>query len=208
MKKDNIKLTDPLTEVVPAKLMIEIPFEILMNSELSLNEKLLLGLDFSLKNKLGFNQLTNKDVGGFFNLHPNIVGDCRKSLLEKGYLTKEGRKYFLTDHYKTVHKSEESHENTKNKDQRNIKLPFEIYSNKALKTGEKLLWGEYNSISKGEKEYFAKREHTANRLNVSVESVSNWTKSLNEKGLFRKYQIVTGYHTHQRKIITCRFDKE
>ncbi|MDR6546677.1 Mn-dependent DtxR family transcriptional regulator [Chryseobacterium rhizosphaerae] len=179
-----------------------------MNSELSLNEKLLLGLDFSLKSKLGFNQLTNKDVGEFFNLHSNIVGDCRKSLLEKGYLMKEGRQYFLTDHYKTIQKSEESNENTKNKDQRNIKLPFEIYSNKALKTGEKLLWSEYNSISKGEKEYFAKREHTANRLSVSVESVSNWTKSLNEKGLFKKYQIVTGYHTHQRKIITCRFDKE
>ncbi|WP_309880917.1 hypothetical protein [Chryseobacterium rhizosphaerae] len=208
MKKDNIELINPLIEGVPAKLMIVIPFEILMNSELSLNEKLLLGLDFSLKSKLGFNQLTNKDVGEFFNLHSNIVGDCRKSLLEKGYLMKEGRQYFLTDHYKTIQKSEESNENTKNKDQRNIKLPFEIYSNKALKTGEKLLWSEYNSISKGEKEYFAKREHTANRLSVSVESVSNWTKSLNEKGLFKKYQIVTGYHTHQRKIITCRFDKE
>lgn len=207
-KKDNIELIDPLTEGVSRKLIIEIPFEILMNSELSLNEKLLLGLDFSLTKKLGFNQITNKGVGELFNLHPNIVGDCRKSLLEKGYLVKEGRKYFLTDHYKTVHKSEESLENTKNKDQRNIKLPIEIYSNKELKTGEKLLWGEYNSISKGEKEYFAKREHTANRLSVSVESISNWTKSLNEKGLFKKYQIVTGYHTHQRKIITCRFDKE
>ncbi len=165
--------------------MIGVPFEILMNSELSLNEKLLLGLDFSLKSKLGFNQITNKDVGKLFNLHPNIIGDCRKSLVEKGYLIKEGRKYFLTDHYKTAEKSEEIQENTSSKDRRNIKLPFEVYSNKRLKTGEKLLWGEYNSISKGEKEYFAKREHTANRLSVSVESISNWTKSLNEKGLFK-----------------------
>lgn len=207
-KKDNIELIDPSIEEVPAKLMIGVPFEILMNSELSLNEKLLLGLDFSLKSKLGFNQITNKDVGKLFNLHPNIIGDCRKSLVEKGYLIKEGRKYFLTDHYKTAEKSEEIQENTSSKDRRNIKLPFEVYSNKRLKTGEKLLWGEYNSISKGEKEYFAKREHTANRLSVSVESISNWTKSLNEKGLFKKYQIVTGYHTHQRKVITCRFDKE
>ncbi|MEI3791553.1 MULTISPECIES: hypothetical protein [unclassified Chryseobacterium] len=206
-KKDNIESIEPMIERVPAKLMIEIPFEILMNSELSLNEKLLLGLDFSLKSKLGFNQITNKDVGGLFNLHPNIIGDCRKSLIEKGYLKKEGRQYFLSDHYKTAEKSEESNENTKNKDQRNIKLPFEIYSDKTLKTGEKLLWGEYNSISKGEKEYFAKREYTADRLSVSVESVSNWTKSLNERGLFKKYQIVTGYHKHQRKIITCRFDE-
>lgn len=208
MKKYNIGLVNPLIEDVPTKLMIEIPFEILMNLELSLNEKLLLGLDLSLKSKLGFSQITNKDVGKLFNLHPNIIGDCRKSLIEKGYLKKEGRQYFLSDHYKTAEKSEESYENTKNKDQRNIKLPFEIYSNKALKTGEKLLWGEYNSISKGVKEYFASREYTANRLNVSVESVTNWTKSLNEKGLFKKYEIVTGYYTHQRKIITCRFDEK
>ncbi|WP_374465647.1 hypothetical protein [Chryseobacterium sp.] len=207
-KKDNIELTDPLIEGVPTKLIIEIPFEILMNSELSLNEKLFLGLDFSLKNKLGFNQVTSKDVGKLFNLHPNIVGDCRKSLLEKGYLLKEGRKYFLTDYYKTVEESEESQENTKNKDRRNIKIPFEVYSNRALNKGEKLLWGEYNSISKGVKGYFASREYTANRLNVSVESVTNWTKSLNEKGLFKKYEIVSGYYTHQRKIITCRFDQK
>ncbi|WBV59891.1 hypothetical protein PFY12_12660 [Chryseobacterium camelliae] len=207
-RKDNNDSKNLLMEGVSNKLTIEIPFEILSNSELSLNEKLLLGLDFSLKNKLGFNQITNKDVGEFFNLHPNITGDCRKKLIEKGYLTKEGRKYFLTEYYKTVEESEEIQGNTKRKDRRNIKIPFEVYSNKALKTGEKLLWGEYNSISKGEKEYFAKREYTAYRLNVSVESVSNWTTSLNEKGLFKKYEIVSGYYTHQRKIITCRFDKK
>ncbi|MEC3876026.1 hypothetical protein [Chryseobacterium salviniae] len=205
MKKDNNDLTNPLIEGISNKLTIEIPFEILSSSELSLNEKLLLGLDFSLRSKLGFNQLTNKDVGKLFKLHPNIIGDCRKNFVEKGYLMKEGRKYFLTDYYKTAEESEEIQEN---KDQRNIKLPFEIYTNKVLKTGEKLLWGEYNSISKGVKEYFASREYTANRLNVSVESVTNSTKSLNEKGLFKKYEIVTGYYTHQRKIITCRFDKK
>jgi Mn-dependent DtxR family transcriptional regulator len=197
--------TNPLIEGVSNKLTVEIPFEILSSSELSLNEKLIFGLDFSLKSKLGFNQITSKDVGVLFNLHPNIVGDYRKSLLKKGYLTKEGRKYFLTDHYKTAEKSEEIQEN---KDRRNIKIPFEVYSNRALNKGEKLLWGEYNSISKGEKEYFASREYTANRLKVSVESISNWTKSLNEKGLFKKYEIVSGYYTHQRRIITCRFDKK
>jgi len=88
------------------KLTVEIPFEILSNKELSFNEKLVFGLDFSLKKKLGFNQMTNKDVGKMFNLHPNIIGDCRKILLKKGYLTKEGRKYFLTDHYRTIQESE------------------------------------------------------------------------------------------------------
>jgi len=207
-EKNSDELIDPLIQGVQAKLTIEIPFEVLSNSELSLNEKLILGLDFSLKSKLGFDQITNKDVGGLFNLHPNVIGNCRKSLVEKGYLMKEGRKYFLTDHYKTVEESEEIQGNTSRKDRRNIKIPFEVYSNRALNKGEKLLWGEYNSISKGEKEYFASREYTANRLNVSVESVSNWTTSLNAKGLFKKYQIVTGYYTHQRKIITCRFDNK
>jgi len=207
IRKDN-ELVDPFTEDKMNKLTIEVPFEILSNSELSLNEKLLLGLDFSLKKKLGFNQITNKNVAELFNIHPNIVGNCRKNLIKKGYLTKEGRKYFLTDHYKAAEKLEESHKNTKNIDQRNIKIPFEVYSNETLNKGEKLLWGEYNSISKGEKEYFAKRECTANRLSVSIESISKWTKSLNEKGLFKKYEIVSGYYTHQRRIITCRFDKK
>lgn len=191
------------------KLTIEIPFEILSNKELSFNEKLVLGLDFSLKKKLGFNQMTNKKIGEFLNLHSNIVGNCRRNLVEKQYLIKEGRKYFLTDHYKTIEESEIDDDNKiENKDRRNIKLPFEIYHHQELKTGEKLLWGEYNSISKGEKEYFAKREYTANRLNVSIESITNWTKALNEKGLFKKYQIVTRYYTHQRRIITCSFNKK
>lgn len=196
-------------ETLKRPLAIEIPFEILSNKELSLNEKLILGLDFSLEKKLGFNTMSNLEIGKLLNLHPNIVGNCRRNLIIKQYLMKEGRKYFLTDHYKTANGSEMNNvENHENKDKRNIKLPFEIYTNNRLKTGEKLLWGEYNSISKGEIVYFAKREYTAKRLNVSIESISNWTKSLFEKELLREYHLVTGYCTHQRKIITCRFDRE
>ena len=190
-------------------LAIEIPYEILSSEELSLNEKLILGLDFSFGKKLGFSQMSNLEIGKLLNLHPNIVGNCMRNLLIKQYLMKEGRKYFLTDHYKTENESEMSNvEKPENKDHRNIKLPFEIYTDNRLKTGEKLLWGEYNSISKGEIVYFAKREYTAKRLNVSIESISNWTKSLFEKEFLREYNLVTGYCTHQRKIITCRFDRE
>ena len=201
----DIELTDFLTEKTRKPLTIEIPFEILSDKELSLNEKLLLGLDFSFGKKLGFNQMSSKEIGKQLNLHPNIIGNCRKNLLERGYLGKKERKYFLTDHYKTMIESKTDEEN---RDQRNIKLPFEIYHNEQLKTGEKLLWGEYNSISKGEKNYFASREYTAKRLSVSVESITNWTKSLNEKGLLKEYQIVKNYCAHQRQIITCRFDRE
>lgn len=207
IRKDN-ELIDPFIEDKMNKLTVEVPFEILSNSELSLNEKLLLGLDFSFKSKLGFNQLTNKNVAELFSIHPNIVGSCRKKLVEMNYLIRQGRKYFLTDHYKSAEKSEENHGNIENRDRRNIKIPFEIYSNTALKTGEKLLWGEYNSISKGEKKYFASREYTANRLSVSVESVSNWTKSLYEKSLFEDYMVISGYCSHQRRIITYRFDEK
>jgi len=191
------------------KLSIDIPFEILSNKELSLNEKLVLGLDFSLKNKRGFNQLTNKKIGELLNLHPNIVGDCRKNLLEKQYLIKEKRKYFLTDCYKAI---QESVINDKDKigekDRRNIKLPVEIYNNQELKTGEKLLWGEYNSISKGIIEYFARREYTANRIGVSVESISKWTKSLYEKNMLVEYKVISGYCTHRKIVITCSFDRK
>ncbi|BEV05936.1 hypothetical protein [Chryseobacterium gambrini] len=191
------------------KLIIEIPFEILSNQELSLNEKLMLGLDFSLKKKLGFNQMTNKKIGEILSLHPNIVGYCRKNLLEKQYLLKKGRQYFLTDHYKSIQELEINNaERLENKDRRNIKLPIEIYSHKELKTGVKLLWGEYNSISKSIIEYFAKREYTAKRLNVSVESISNWTKALYEKGLLEEYRVKSGYCTRQKIIITCSFDKK
>lgn len=196
-------------ETLKRPLAIEIPFEILSNKELSLNEKLLLGLDFSFGKKLGFNTMDNLEIGKLLKMHPNIVGNCRRNLLKKQCLIKEGRKYFLTDHYKTAQESTISDvEKPENKDQRNIKLPFEIYTDNRLKTGEKLLWGEYNSISKGEIVYFAKREYTAKRLNVSIESISNWTKSLFEKELLREYHLVTGYCTHQRKIITCRFGRE
>lgn len=213
MKRDKKNINtlelDEELETPRRQLTIEISFKILSNRELSSNEKILLGLDFSLEKKLGFNTMSNLEIGKLLNLHPNIVGNCRRNLLIKQYLMKEGRKYFLTDHYKTANGSEMNNvENPENKDQRNIKLPFEIYTDNRLKTGEKLLWGEYNSISKGEIVYFAKREYTAKRLNVSIESISNWTKSLFEKELLREYHLVTGYCTHQRKIITCRFDRE
>lgn len=213
MKRDkkniNILELNEELETPRRQLTIEISFEILSNRELSPNEKILLGLDFSLEKKLGFNTMSNLEIGKLLNLHPNIVGNCRRNLLIKQYLMKEGRKYFLTDHYKTANEFEMNDvEKPENKDQRNIKLPFEIYTDNRLKTGEKLLWGEYNSISKGEIAYFAKREYTAKRLNVSIESISNWTKSLFEKELLREYHLITGYCTHQRRIITCYFDRE
>ncbi|AKH95409.1 hypothetical protein [Elizabethkingia anophelis] len=186
------------------KIVLKIPFQILLNPELSLNEKLLLGLDYSLAGKLGFNQMSHIEVGKLLDLHPNIVGNCRRSLIGRGFLIKEGKKYTITVDFSSMMEAK----GLSSLDKRDIKIPFEIYNNSDLKTGEKLLWGEYNSISKGFRYYFAKREHAAKRLAVSVESISNWTKSLYEKGLFKEYKLEAGYCTHQRKIITIVFDQD
>lgn len=177
------------------QLVLKIPATILSSIELSINEKLILGLDYTYQSKKGYTILNNSRAGQLFNLHPNIVSYCRKNLVQKGYLSKIKTKYTLTDKHK-------QHE-TKN--QREVILPFEIYSHKHLTTGAKLLWGEYNSISRGRREYFAKRSYTSIRLNASEESVTNWTKQLKEHRLLKKYEHRTGYCTSQKVIITCEF---
>lgn len=186
------------------KIVLKIPFQILLNPELSLNEKLVLGLDFSLAGKLGFNQMSHTEVGKQLNLHSNIVGSCRRSLVKRRLLIKEGKKYTIRFDFLSMMDGED----LSSLDKRDLKIPYEIYNNNDLKTGEKLLWSEYNSISKGYRYYFAKREHAAKRLAVSVESVSNWIKSLHEKGLFKEYKLEAGYCTHQRKIKTVVFDRD
>lgn len=200
-REDFLDFNEDLFEVSGKKpMVVEIPFYILSNISLSLNEKLIYGLDYSFAKKLGFNIMSSKDISQLLNIHQNIVGKCRKNLIELGFLRKDGRKYFLED--KSI-----GSEN-KDTDRRNIVLPIEVYSTKILKTGEKLLWGEYNSISKGTRYYFAKREYTANRLGISVESVSKWSKSLYTNGFLDEYELKSGYCTHQRKIITCRFERK
>lgn len=178
-----------------AQLILKIPSKILSNNQLSLNEKLILGLDYTLSLKKGYNLLSSKQIGEKLQLHSNTVLLCRKNLLKKGYLTKDKRKYILTDKY----------EETPISDKREIYIPYEIYTNSKLNTGSKLLWGEYNSLSKGYKEYFAKRKFTADRLNVSEESITNWTKRLFENNLLKKYELRKGYCISQKRIITCEF---
>lgn len=178
-------------------LIVVVPAEVLSSEELSFNEKILLGLDFTFKQKLGFNMLTNKEVGKLFNIHPNIVSSCRKNLVENGYLTKEKRKYLLTD------KIFEEQKNNKI-DKRSILIPNPVYSLK-IPTGAKLLWGEYNSFSEGLDSYDASREFTSNRLKSSRESITNWTKILEENNLIT-VRYIFGYGFNQKEVTTYRFD--
>lgn len=177
------------------QLVLKIPATILSSIELSFNEKLILGLNYTYQSKKGYTILNNSRTGQLFNLHPNIISYCRKSLVQKGYLLKDKTKYILTD----------KHKQYQPKHKREIFLPFEIYNHKQLSTGAKLLWGEYNSFSKGRSEYFARRSYTSTRLNASEESITNWTKQLKEHQLLKKYEHRTGYCTSQKVIITCEF---
>lgn len=181
--------------------------EILTNMELSINEKLILSLDYTLSLKKGYNIMTNVDIGKLFKLHKNIVGNCRKSLIEKGYLVKDitdKRKHILTDKLRSV-KIPLINGKT---DKRAIIIPFEIYSHPDLETGSKLLWGEYNSMSKTENGYFSKRVTTSKRMNVSVGSITNWTKELDLYGLLKEYQLNSGYYTKQKVVRTKEFVRE
>lgn len=175
---------------------ILLPPEILSSQKLSFNEKLLLGLYHTHHKKLGFTAMTNKDIGELFSLHPNIIGYCRKSLLEQGYIAIEKRKVYITgkivlDPIELI-------------DSRAVLIPKQIYQTK-IPTGAKLLWGEYNSFSKGEKPYFSTREYTANRLNASKESITQWTKILEDHHFLTQTYII-GYGKNERQITTCRFD--
>lgn len=159
-----------------------------------MEQSAILALDFTLSKKRGYNQLSNAQVGLLLHLHQNIVSYCRKNLVTLGYLKKEKSKFILTDKFK---------ENTVF-DLRDIILPYQVYNCK-MNTGAKLLWGEYNSMKKGKKAYFACREYSANRLNCSVESISNWTKQLFEMGFLKHYEVISGYEKKIKIVMTKEF---
>lgn len=179
------------------QLSIRIPATILSHTQLSFNQKLILGLDYTYSLKTGYTFKKSKEIGELLNLHPNIISYCRKQLLNKGFIRIEDRKYVITD----------LHTEFEVDDKREIMLPFQVYSNPDIITGAKLLWGEYNSISKGHKEYFAKRLYTAKRLNASEESITNWTKLLSESNLLLKYAHKIAYCKNQKVVITINFIK-
>lgn len=177
------------------QIHIRIHSKILSNPVLSLNEKLVLGLHYTFDEKLGKTVLTNKEIGELLHLHPNIVSCCHKKLLKRGLIVKKKNSYEITKVF-LAHKVD---------DRREIRLPKEIYQHPKISTGMKLLWGEYNSLSKGIRDYYAGREYTSNRLNVSKESISKWTKKLLEHKLLTSYSHKRGHGCSQRVVVTTRF---
>ncbi|MBC7476273.1 MAG: hypothetical protein H7263_18460 [Candidatus Sericytochromatia bacterium] len=189
------------------RLNVKVPYKILSNKELSTNEKLILALDYTYSLKKGYNSYTNVYIGELFSLHENIIGLCRKSLITKGYLlkdTNDKRIHHLTDKLGSIElpKMEEEAKN----DIVCI-IPFEIYHNPDLTTGAKLLWGEYNTMSKSEKGYFKERITTSEIMNVSVGSISNWTKQLFEYGFLEEYEVKSEYYKKQKVVRTIQFNR-
>ncbi|TXK78910.1 hypothetical protein [Mesonia sp. K4-1] len=177
------------------QLTLRIPVEILAEAELSLNEKYLLGIDFNLLEKEGYNCYTNKAIGQTLQLHPNLVSKARKQLVNKGFLHREGRKYYLSDLAQNY---------LDQNDMMAYIYPW-VYQNEQLSTGAKLLYGEYNSISRSQRNYFASRQYSADKLNVSVESITNWTKQLYQEGCLDCYYHNRGYYRNQKVVRTSGF---
>jgi uncharacterized phage protein (TIGR02220 family) len=71
-----------------------IPAVILVNEDLSSNEKILYGIISSLTNKLGYCYATNKTLGDYFKKddtipHPKTISKWVNNLVSLGYLTNE-----------------------------------------------------------------------------------------------------------------------
>ncbi len=179
------------------RIALIIPSAILYDHRLSLNDKLILGIDYCFKKKLNYNSMPNTQIGYLLQLHPNIISKSRRKLLKLGYLRKEKRNYYLNDINLFV----------KKQDQRDLIIPFLVY-NSNLSSGAKLLWAEYNSFNNNGKSYYASREFTSKRLDCSVESISNWTTALQETGFLKHYELKSGYCTKQRLVVTCKFSKD
>ncbi len=192
------------------RLSIKVSSKILTNRELSDNEKLILSLDYTFDLKKGYTIYTNVDIGKLLSLHPNIVGLCRKSLIKKGYLVNDIENkqiHRLTNKLKSVEFLIIDEKKNK-KYITECVLPFEIYNHRELTTGAKLLWGEYNTLSKSPDGYVKKRATTAKIMNVSVGSISNWTKQLLIQQFLSEYEVKSEYRTKQKVVRTIEFSRE
>lgn len=177
--------------------MIRIPFEIL---ELTINnnEKIVLAFIYSLNNIGGITTMSNKRIAEYLCLTENTLSTTLKSLRELTFIEKQPKGYILSEEVqKALNSSEE----------RAILLPFEIFHSK-LPSGAKLLWGEYNSLSKGEKVYFGSRKFVSERLQISPSSISNYTTLLYDNQFLVKNELHSGYKFKTRGVVTKKFDRK
>ena len=176
---------------------ILIPSEIL-ELQITTNEKIVLGFIYSLNNIGGITTMSNKRIANYLCLNENTISTTLKSLQQLTFIEKQLKGYVL---------SEEVKQSVLSSKERSILIPFEIFHS-MLPSGAKLLWGEYNSLSKGEKVYFANRKYVSDRLRISVSSISNYTTLLFDNQFLIKNELFSGYEFKKRSVITCKFERD
>lgn len=176
---------------------VMIPSEIL-ELTITANEKIVLGFIYSL-NKIGeITKMSNKRIAKYLCLSENTISTTLKSLQELTFIEKQSKGYVL---------SEEVKQAVNSSGERSILLPFEVFHSK-LPSGAKLLWGEYNSLSKGEKAYFGSRKYISKRLRISESSISNYTTLLYDNQFLIKNELFSGYKFKKRSVITKKFNRK
>lgn len=162
------------------------------------NEKIVLGFICSLNNIGNITSMSNKRIAEYLCLSENTVSTTLKSLQQHTFIEKKLKGYVL---------SEEAQQSIDSSKERLIVLPFEIFHSQ-LPSGAKLLWGEYNSFSKGENVYFASRKFVSERLRISESSISNYTTLLYDNNFLIKNELFSGYKFKKRSVITTKFDRK
>ena len=173
-----------------------IPSEIL-RMKLLFNEKIVLGLIYTSVKKNGQLKMNNKRISKYLCLNENTVSTTLKNLVEQKLIDKIDKGYILNE--KLVQQIDLNKGRT-------ILLPFEVFNSK-LNAGAKILWGEYNSLSKGKREYYASRQYTSERLNMGESSISSWTTLLYDNDFIVKNELYSGYMYKKKKVVTKIFER-
>ncbi|MBW4360660.1 helix-turn-helix domain-containing protein [Flavobacterium taihuense] len=176
---------------------ILIPSEIL-ELKITTNEKIVLGFIYSLNNIGHITTMSNKRIAEYLCLSENTISTTLKSLQQLTFIEKQPKGYVL---------SEEVQQSVNSSKERSILLFFEVFHSK-LPSGAKLLWGEYNSLSKGEKVYFGSRKYVSGRLRISESSISNYTTLLYDNQFLIKNELFSGYKFKKRSVVTKKFDRK
>lgn len=161
------------------------------------NEKIVLGFIYSL-NKIGeITTMSNKRIAEYLCLSENTISTTLKSLQQLTFIEKQPKGYVL---------SEEMQQLIFTSVERNILLVFEVFHSE-LPCGAKLLWGEYNSLSKGVKAYYGSRKYIRERLKISESSISNYTTLLYDNQFLIKNELFSSYKFKKRGVVTKRFNR-
>lgn len=176
--------TERIYKELIKEVALVIPTVILKDTNLKERDKLVFGLHYAYFKKEGATYLTNIQIGEQLQLHYNDVGKSHKTLLQRQLLVKEDNVFKVVE--ETVVEMQKSIEGAQQ-----IILPYLVYSKK-LNKGAMLLWGEYNKFKNQKEGYFAKRQTTAENIGVSLASVTNWSKELEDADLIHTKTFYRG----------------